>query len=71
MLVQAQRALSNLKASIEEAAAKEEGEEQATYFKEVVKADMEALRAPIDELEPMVGKDYWPVPSYADLLFEI
>ena len=71
LLVQAQRALSNLKASIEEAAAKEEGEEQATYFKEVVKADMEALRAPIDELEPMVGKDYWPVPSYADLLFEI
>ena len=54
-----------------EAATKEEGPEQAIFFKDVVKVDMDALRAPIDELEPIVGKDYWPVPCYADLLFEV
>ena len=71
LLAQAQKALVKLKASIAEAATKEEGPEQAIFFKDVVKADMDALRAPIDELEPIVGKDYWPVPCYADLLFEV
>lgn len=71
LLAQAQKALVKLKASIAEAATKEEGPEQAIFFKDVVKANMDALRSPIDELEPIVGKDYWPVPCYADLLFEV
>ena len=71
LLAQAQKALAKLKVSIAEAADKEEGPEQAIFFKDVVKEDMDALRAPIDELEPIVGKDYWPVPCYADLLFEV
>ena len=32
---------------------------------------MEALRAPIDELEMLVDKALWPVPTYGDLLFEV
>ena len=32
---------------------------------------MEELRRPVDELEMLVGKDYWPMPSYGDLLFEV
>ena len=71
LLAQAQKALAKLKTSIAEGAEKEDVAEQANFFKDVVKADMDALRAPIDELEPIVGKDYWPVPSYADLLFEV
>ena len=71
MLAQAQKAKIALEASIEKAATKEEGTVQANFFKDVVKADMDALRAPIDELEVIVGKEYWPVPCYADLLFEV
>ena len=32
---------------------------------------MEALRRPIDELEMIVAKDVWPMPSYGDLIFEV
>ena len=40
------------------------------YRNEIVPA-MEALRKPADELELMVSKEYWPFPTYADLIFEV
>ncbi len=47
------------------------GREQAqTYYKEVMPA-MQALRRPIDDLEQIVDKEIWPMPSYGDLLFEV
>ena len=30
---------------------------------------MDALRAPVDELEMIVDKEMWPMPSYGDLIF--
>ena len=71
LLAQTQKALAKLRSSIAEAAEIKDVAKQANFFKDVIKADMDALRAPIDELEPMVGKEYWPVPCYADLLFSI
>ena len=32
---------------------------------------MEALRKPADELELLVSNEYWPFPTYADLIFEV
>jgi glutamine synthetase len=32
---------------------------------------MEALRSPVDAAEMLLDKEMWPVPSYADLMFEI
>ena len=32
---------------------------------------MEALREPVDELEMLVDKEMWPMPSYGDLIFEV
>ena len=32
---------------------------------------MEELRRPVDELEMIVDKEAWPMPSYGDLLFEV
>ncbi len=32
---------------------------------------MQELREPIDKLEMLVDKEFWPVPSYGDLLFEV
>ena len=71
LLAQAQAALTKLEAAVAEAATKEEGQEQALFFKNVVFEDMETLRAPIDELEMIVDKSFWPVPTYGDLLFEV
>ena len=45
--------------------------EKAFFYKDVIKEDMEALRAPIDRLEMLVEKDMWPMPTYADLMFEV
>lgn len=33
--------------------------------------DMKKLRKPIDELELVVDKKHWPMPSYGDLMFEL
>ena len=44
-------------------------QEQANaYANEVIPA-MDALRAEIDALECVVERDYWPVPTYNDILF--
>ena len=32
---------------------------------------MEELRTPVDELEMLVDKSMWPMPSYGDLIFEV
>ncbi len=40
------------------------------YRKKIVPA-MEALRAPVDRLEVIVAKDFWPMPTYGDLLFSV
>lgn len=71
LLAKAQKALAQLEKVTAEAAAKEEGQEQAVYFKDVVFPAMDALRRPIDELEMIVDQDFWPVPTYSDLLFEV
>ncbi|MDE7431487.1 MAG: glutamine synthetase III [Lachnospiraceae bacterium] len=71
LLSETKTALKNLEKVISEAAAKAEGKEQATYFKDVVKPAMQDLRTPVDKLEMIVDKDLWPMPSYGDLIFEV
>ena len=41
------------------------------FFMQKVVPAMEALRKPVDELEMIVDKNMWPMPSYGDLLFEV
>ena len=41
----------------------------ATYQQNVVIPAMNAVRTSADELETIVGKEYWPFPTYAELLF--
>lgn len=41
------------------------------YYKEKVIPKMEDLRKTADILEGVVGKDYWPFPTYTDLLYLI
>ena len=46
-------------------------EELLKYYHDVVFADMNKVRAIIDHLETLVASDYWPVPTYYDLLFSV
>ncbi len=41
------------------------------YYKDEVSTAMNALRAVVDELETLVSAEFWPYPSYADLLFSV
>ena len=45
--------------------------EKAFFFRREIVPAMEALRKPVDELEMIVDKNMWPMPSYGDLLFEV
>lgn len=71
LLAEAQKALASLKAADVKANSMEEGKEQAEFFRDTVFTTMAELRAPIDKLEMLVDKEYWPVPSYGDMLFEV
>lgn len=44
---------------------------QAFFYRDTIVPAMEALRAPVDQLEMKVDRTYWPMPGYADLLFEV
>ena len=76
------REITSLKAAafgelvlLEKAAAKAKGventKERAAYYKNSVIPVMEALRASVDALEKLTSEDYWPMPSYGDLLFGV
>ena len=64
-------ALAKLIEVTDAGSAMEEGRDQAVYYRDVVKAAMDELRAPVDKLEMIVDKDLWPMPSYGDLIFEV
>lgn len=70
-LTQMKQALNELVKEEQTASAMPRGKEQAFYYREKVVAAMSALREPADELEKLVDKEYWPFPTYADLLFEV
>ena len=59
--------LSKLEAQVE---AHPEGRDRAVFCREKLVPAMEKLREPVDELEMLVDKEMWPMPSYGDLVFE-
>ena len=71
LLSETKAALKKLEAVTEEATGKEEGKVQSEFYHFSVVPAMEGLRTPVDELEMIVDKEVWPMPSYGDLLFEV
>ena len=71
LLKETQTALGVLKQKTEAAGLMEEGERRARYYHDEVSPAMEALRKPVDQLEMIVDKEMWPMPSYGDLMFEV
>ncbi|MDD5952723.1 MAG: glutamine synthetase III [Oscillospiraceae bacterium] len=46
-------------------------EAEGRYYRDIVFEQMEKTRAIADEIESMVGEDYWPYPTYGKLLFSV
>ena len=43
----------------------------ARYSYDCIVAAMEDLRTAVDELESLVAHDYWPLPTYSEMLFSV
>lgn len=45
--------------------------ESAKYYRESIFINMQHLRGVVDELETLIGKDHWALPTYGELLFSV
>jgi glutamine synthetase len=70
-LTEMKEACRQLQEEEKAASSMEMGKKQAFYYHDKVLMSMSALRKPADELEKLVDKEYWPFPTYAELLFEV
>ena len=71
LLKETKEAADALREVTETAYAMADGKDKAFYYRRQVLPAMEALRKPVDQLEMIVDKEIWPMPSYGDLLFEV
>ena len=46
-------------------------QDQANCYAHEVSPAMDCLREAVDAMEPIVAREYWPVPTYDDLLFYV
>ena len=60
-----------MEARMDEACAIEDQQERANHNAHVLLPAMERLRAEVDAVEGIVGRDRWPVPSYNNMLFYV
>jgi glutamine synthetase len=71
LLGEANAAHRDLSAAAEQTRSLSDAEAMARNFREHVVPVMARLRVAVDQLELLVNKDYWPVPTYGDLMFEV
>ena len=71
LLTETRDALKQLTEKTDAAAKMPHGREKAEFFLHEVVPVMNSLRTPVDQLEMIVNKEMWPMPSYGDLLFEV
>ena len=64
------KAVGALKAALKNVPS-DNAQTSANYYRDVVIPAMADLRKPADELELLVGREYWPFPTYGDLLFSV
>ncbi len=56
---------------LDHAPALDGGIESARYFRDEIAALIHAMAESINQLETLVGAEYWPFPTYADILFSV
>ena len=64
-------ATADLDSEIAKFQAIEDVTEAANDIRDVILGKMDALRAVCDEAETMTAKEFWPFPTYSDLLFSV
>ena len=57
--------------AVDQAPDAEGGIEAARYYREEIGRRMEEARQSIDRLESLTAAEYWPYPTYADILFSV
>ena len=60
-----------LKETVAAAAAVEDFAAQARAYEASVLPAMQSLRADTDKMETLTGSSYWPIPTYADLIYHV
>ena len=63
--------LESLESSVLDAKNYSETLEMAHYYREVVFLNMQSLRGVVDELETLVSKKHWTLPTYAEILYSV
>ena len=71
LLTQASEALEKLKVLLPRVDSMDDVPAMAMAYHDQIVPAMAALRKPVDELELLVDKAIWPVPTYGDLMFEV
>lgn len=71
LLAEASKALEALKALLPQVDSMDDVRAMAMAYHDKIVPAMTGLRKPVDELELLVDKDIWPVPTYGDLMFEV
>ena len=64
-------ATDDLEAEIEKFQAIEDVTEASNDIRDVILGKMDSLRAVCDEAETITAKEFWPFPTYSDLLFSV
>ena len=63
--------IAKLEVDLKEVRTIKNNKERAFAYRDRIKERMEEARFYSDELERITDKDFWPIPSYGDLLFEV
>ena len=71
LLAQADEALEKLEVELPEVDGMQNIPEMSRAYHDRIVPAMNALRKPVDELELLMDKALWPVPTYGDLMFEV
>ena len=64
-------ATDELEKGLKAADALDEPSERAVMYRDNVIVNLEKVRTYVDELETVVDKQYWPYPSYGEILFSV
>ena len=60
-----------LKSAVETASPTASQEDMMHYYHDTVFGQMNGVRTVIDKLETLTASEYWPYPTYYDLLFSV
>lgn len=63
--------MAAMEQAVDQAPDAEGGIEAARYYREEIGRRMEEARQSIDRLESLTAAEYWPYPTYADILFSV